>query len=129
MTELGHARRPAPTIDASKLRSLTDKALVLVDPDEQETASGILLRVNTIGRDPILTGRVLATGDGAVTKSGKVIPIGVAKGERVAFKRGCGWEFDTTSGSLRELVDGDETKTVELIALREDMILGVLEDE
>jgi chaperonin GroES len=63
---------------------------VLVKPDEktgeQRLASGIIIP-ETAAKDKLMTGEVIAVGEGRKNDEGKRIPLDVAVGDRILFKK------------------------------------------
>ena len=93
------------------LKPLGDRLIVKAIEEEETTASGIVLP-DTAKEKP-QEAKVLAVGPGRVTDDGKVQPIDVKVGDTVVFGKYSGTEVK---------VDGDE-----LLIIREDDVLGVLE--
>jgi co-chaperonin GroES (HSP10) len=77
-----------------KLRPLSDRILLQLDPLPEETKGGIIL-VSDNSVSNVRTGTVLRVGPGLVNKYGYRIPVGVEPGERVAFLR---WHLEHQSG-------------------------------
>lgn len=67
---------------------LGDRVLVLPEEKggEKKLASGIILP-ETVGKDKLLKGEVLAVGPGRKNDDGKIIPVGVQTGDTVFFKK------------------------------------------
>lgn len=67
---------------------LGDRVLVLPEEKggEKKLASGIILP-ETVGKDKLMKGEVLAVGPGRKNDDGKVIPVGVSVGDTVFFKK------------------------------------------
>ncbi len=93
------------------LRPLHDRLLVK-RLEEKEQVQGSIIIPDTAKEKP-QEAKVLAVGPGRVTDDGKVQPIEVKVGDTVVFGKYAGTEVK---------VDGDE-----LLIIREDDVLGVLE--
>jgi chaperonin GroES len=93
------------------LRPLHDRLLVK-RLEEKEQVHGSIIIPDTAKEKP-QEAKVLAVGPGRVTDDGKVQPIDVKVGDTVVFGKYSGTEVK---------VDGDE-----LLIIREDDVLGVLE--
>jgi co-chaperonin GroES (HSP10) len=68
------------------LRPLHDWVVVELDPLPNKVGS-LFIPDNGSGAERVRTGTIVDTGPGKCTKKGKRIPLGVAKGEKVAFFR------------------------------------------
>ena len=93
------------------VRPLHDRLLVR-RIEEQESVKGGIIIPDTAKEKP-QEGEVVAVGGGKKTEEGKVIPLDVKAGERILFGKYSGTEIKIS----------DE----ELLILREDEVLGVLE--
>ena len=93
------------------VRPLHDRLLVR-RIEEQESVKGGIIIPDTAKEKP-QEGEVVAVGGGKKTEEGKVIPLDVKTGERILFGKYSGTEIKIS----------DE----ELLILREDEVLGVLE--
>ena len=94
-----------------KIRPLQDRIVVKRLAAEEKTAGGLIIP-DTAKEKPI-QGKVIAVGNGKVTKDGKVRPIDVKVGDTVLFGKYSGTEVK---------LDGEE-----LVVLRQDDVLGVVE--
>ncbi len=94
-----------------KLRPLSDRVVVLRIEEEQQTSGGII--IPDTAKEKPQHGKVIAVGPGKVDESGKNIPMGVKKNDRVLFGKYAGNEIK---------VDG-----VEYLIMREDDILGIIQ--
>ena len=94
------------------VRPLEDRILIKPLDPETKTASGIYLPESA--KEKPMQGEVLAVGPGGRGEDGKLIPMGVAVGDRVLFGKWSGTEVK---------LDGDE-----LLIMKESDIMGVLED-
>ena len=94
-----------------KIRPLHDRIVVKRLEEERKTASGIVIP-DTAAEKPD-TGEVVAVGTGKLTDDGKVIPIEVKVGDKVLFGKYAGQTV--------------KVKGEELLVLREDDVMGVLE--
>jgi len=87
---------------------------ILIEPDETEkqTTGGIFLPSAT--EENTVKGTVLDTGEGMLTKSGKLVPVQIQVGDRVLYMRDTG--------------DKVVLDSKELVILSEQEILAVLDD-
>lgn len=95
-----------------KLQPLGDRVVVEREEAETTTAGGILLPDSA--KDRPARGKVVSVGDGRLLDDGTRSPFQVKVGDRVIFNSYAGETFKV----------GDE----ELLLMREDEILAVLED-
>ena len=93
------------------IRPLYDR-IVVKRIEEQETKVGGLFIPDSAKEKP-QEGEVVAVGKGKRLEDGKVVPLDVQKGDRILFGKYSGSEIR---------IDGQE-----LLIMREDEILGVLE--
>jgi chaperonin GroES len=93
------------------IRPLHDRVLVAREKEQETTTGGIIIP-DTAKEKPI-KGKVVAVGNGKVLENGQVRPLEVKKGDRILFGKYSGNEVK---------VDGEE-----LLILREDDILGIIE--
>jgi len=91
---------------------LGDRVVVEREEAKQTTAGGIVLP--DTAKDKPQQGKVLAVGEGRITKDGKRRELQVKVGDRVLFTSYAGDEFK---------VDGDK----KVLLMREDDILAVVE--
>ncbi len=96
-----------------KIRPLQDRIIVKRVAEEEKTKGGIIIP-DTAKEKPI-EGKVVAAGNGKVQEDGKLRPLDVKAGDRVLFSKYAGTEVK---------LDGEE-----LLIMREEDILGVLEDK
>ena len=94
-----------------KVRPLYDRILVRRVAEEEKTKGGII--IPDTAKEKPSEGEVVAVGTGKVNEKGALRPLEVKAGDRILFGKYSGNEIK---------VDGDE-----LIILREDEVLGVLE--
>jgi chaperonin GroES len=94
-----------------KVRPLYDRVLIRRVAEEEKTKGGII--IPDTAKEKPSEGEVVAVGSGKLNDKGQLRPLEVKKGDRILFGKYSGNEIK---------VDGDE-----LIILREDEILGVLE--
>jgi chaperonin GroES len=94
-----------------KIRPLHDRIIVKRLDEERKTASGIVIP-DTAAEKPD-TGEVLAVGSGKQTQEGKLLPLQVKVGDKVLFGKYAGQSV--------------KVKGEELLVLREDDVMGVLE--
>ena len=94
-----------------KVRPLYDRILVRRVAEEEKTKGGIIIPDSA--KEKPSEGEVVAVGSGKVSDKGELRALEVKKGDRILFGKYSGNEIK---------VDGDE-----LIILREDEVLGVIE--
>ncbi|MGH9770342.1 MAG: co-chaperone GroES [Candidatus Acidiferrales bacterium] len=94
-----------------KVRPLHDRILIKRIEDTETVKGGII--IPDTAKEKPQEGEVIAVGNGKKTDEGKLIPLDVKAGDRILFGKYSGTEIK---------VDGDE-----LLILREDEVLGVLE--
>ena len=95
-----------------KIRPIHDRVLIRRLEEERKTASGIVIP-DTAAEKPD-TGEVVAVGTGKVTEDGKVLPPSVKVGDKVLFAKFSGQTV--------------KVKGEELLVVREDDIMGVIEN-
>ena len=95
-----------------KIRPLHDRVVVRRTEEEHTSPGGIVLP-DSATEKPI-QGEVIAAGNGKKTDSGDVVPMDVKVGDKVLFGKYAGTEVK---------VGGEE-----LLVMREDDIMGVIED-
>ena len=95
-----------------KLRPLQDRIIVKRIQEEEKTAGGIFIP-DTAKEKPQM-GQIVSVGNGKKTEDGKVIPVDLKAGDRVLFGKYSGTEVK---------MEGEE-----LLIMREDDILGVIEE-
>ena len=93
------------------LRPLQDRLLVKRLEEKEQVQGGII--IPDTAKEKPQEAKVLAVGPGRVTEDGKLQPIEVKVGDTVVFGKYSGTEVK---------IDGDE-----LLIIREDDVLGVLE--
>jgi len=96
---------------AVKIRPLQDRVIVKRVKEEEKTKGGII--IPDAAKEKPIEGEVLAVGPGKVTDDGSQRAPDVKVGDRVLFGKYSGTEVK---------LDGEE-----LVVLREDDILGVIE--
>lgn len=94
-----------------KIRPLHDRVIVKRMEEERKTASGIVIPDNAAEKPD--QGEIVAVGNGKVGDDGKLRPMSVKVGDKVLFGKYSGQAFK---------MDG-----VELLQMREDDIIGVVE--
>ena len=92
-----------------KIRPLQDRIIVKRVAEEDKTKGGIIIP-DTAKEKPI-EGKVVAVGNGKVTKDGKVRPVDVKVGDVILFGKYSGTEVK---------IDGEEH-----VLIREDDVLAV----
>jgi len=93
------------------IRPLHDRVLIK-RLKEEETSKGGIIIPDTAKEKPV-EGEVIAVGNGKIQDDGRVAPLAIRPGNRVLFGKYAGTEVK---------LDGEE-----LLILREDDILGVVE--
>ena len=96
-----------------KVKPLQDRVLVKRIEKEERTPGGIIIPESA--KEKPAEGKIIAAGPGKVLEDGKVMPLDVKVGDHVLFAKYAGSEVK---------IDGEE-----LILMREDDILGVIEEE
>jgi chaperonin GroES len=94
-----------------KIRPLQDRVIVQRVQEEERTKGGII--IPDTAKEKPQEGKVVAVGKGKVNDDGKLIPLDVKVGDRILFGKYSGSEVK---------LEGEE-----LLIMREDDILGVLE--
>ena len=94
-----------------KLRPLGDRILVKRIKEEEKTKGGII--IPDTAKEKPQEGKVVAVGKGKVAEDGKLVPPEVRAGDKILFGKYSGSEIK---------LEGDD-----LIVLREDDILGIIE--
>jgi chaperonin GroES len=94
-----------------KIRPLQDRVIVQRIQEEERTKGGII--IPDTAKEKPQEGKVVAVGKGKVNDDGKLMPLDVKVGDRILFGKYSGSEVK---------IDGEE-----LLIMREDDILGVLE--
>ena len=95
------------------IRPLFDRVLVQRNDEPAMTSSGLILP-DTANKEKPAQGTVLATGTGRIGDDGTVTPLIVKEKDQIVFGKYAGTEIK---------IDGKE-----LLILREDDILGVIEN-
>jgi chaperonin GroES len=95
-----------------KIQPLGDRVVVEREESKGTTAGGIVLP--DTAKDKPQKGKVIAVGDGRVTKDGKRRPLQVKTGDHVLFTSYAGEEFK---------IEGDQ----KVLLMREDDILAVID--
>jgi len=96
-----------------KIRPLQDRVIVQRIEEEERTKGGII--IPDTAKEKPQEGKVVAVGKGKVNDDGKLMPLDVKVGDRILFGKYSGSEVK---------IEGDE-----LLIMREDDILGVLESK
>ena len=92
-----------------KIRPLYDRVLVKRMQDEETTTGGII--IPDTAKEKTQTGKVIAIGQGRLSKDGSITPLAVKAGDIVFFGKFSGTQADD-----------------EHLILREDELLGVVEE-
>jgi len=95
-----------------KIRPLHDR-IVVKRIEEEDTAPGGIIIPDTAKEKP-QKGEVVAVGQGKRLEDGKLIPLDVKAGDQILFGKYSGSEIK---------LEGEE-----LLIIREDEVLGVIED-
>ena len=85
------SRKPAARKTSFGLQPVGDKVLVRPQEVETKTASGIIIP-DTVKKEKMMTGVVVAVGTGRVSETGTRIPLSVSVGDTIYFSRG--WDED-----------------------------------
>ncbi|MDZ7823643.1 MAG: co-chaperone GroES [Ahrensia sp.] len=93
-----------------KFRPLGDRVVVRRVESEAKTAGGII--IPDTAKEKPSEGEIVAVGNGARDDSGKVVPLEVAKGDRVLFGKWSGTEVK---------VGGED-----LLIMKESDIMGII---
>ncbi len=96
---------------AVEIRPLYDRIVVRRDKEEEVKKGGLV--IPDTAKEKPQQGVVLAVGKGRVAEDGKIIPLDVKAGDKVIFGKYSGTEYKR---------NGEE-----LVILREDDILGIIE--
>jgi chaperonin GroES len=96
-----------------KMRPLRDRILVERIEEAEQRIGGII--IPDTAKEKPQSGRVIAVGKGRINDKGQVFPLDVKEGETVLFGKYSGSDIK---------IDGRE-----YLILREDDVLGVLEDQ
>ncbi len=94
-----------------KIRPLHDRVIVKRLEEEEKTAGGII--IPDTAKEKPQQGKIVSVGKGRILEKGELVPLIVKEGDRVLFSKYAGTDVK---------VDGEE-----LLIMREDDILGVLE--
>jgi chaperonin GroES len=94
-----------------KIRPLQDRVIVKRIEEEAKTKGGII--IPDTAKEKPMEGLVISVGKGKTAEDGKLIKPDVKAGDRILFGKYSGTEVK---------IDGDE-----LLIMREDDILGILE--
>lgn len=95
-----------------KLIPLNDRVLVKRLDEEEVTKGGIIIPDSA--KEKPMRGEIIAVGPGKLAEDGKRTPLTVAKGNKVLFNKYAGTEI--------------KLEGVEHLMMREDDILGIIED-
>lgn len=96
---------------SNKVRPLQDRIIVMRIDEAEMTAGG--LYIPETAKEKPQQGKVMAVGKGKVKEDGTIQPLDLKVGDRILFGKYSGTEIK---------IDGDE-----LLIMREDDVLGVLE--
>ncbi len=95
----------------TSIRPLQDRLIVRRLDSEEKTAGG--LYIPDSAKEKPQQGEVVAVGKGKVRENGEIQPMDIKKGDKILFGKYSGTEIK---------LDGEE-----LLIMREDEVLGVLE--
>lgn len=110
---------------ASKVTPIKDQVLVKQDPAKELVGrEGLIFAPQGSETWPV-TATVIAVGPGRITEGGARVALdpGLVPGARVIFKR------KPSSALVPDLREGDPNEWRDLIMLREEDILGIIEEE
>ncbi len=79
-------------MNVKELKPLGDRVLIKPKVKEEKSKGGILLP-DTVSKEKPQVGEVLATGPGAASKEGKIIPMTVKKGDKVVYAKYSGTDI------------------------------------
>jgi len=79
-------------VNVKELKPLGDRVLIKPKVKEEKSKGGILLP-DTVSKEKPQVGEVLATGPGAASKEGKIIPMNVKKGDKVVYAKYSGTDI------------------------------------
>ncbi|HEY5497446.1 MAG TPA: co-chaperone GroES [Syntrophales bacterium] len=96
-----------------KIRPLQDRVIVERLAEEGKTKGGII--IPDTAKEKPMEGKIIAVGKGKTTEDGKLVKLDVKAGDKVLFSKYAGTEVK---------IDGKE-----YLIMREDDILGVIEDK
>src|SRR3954469_6839875 len=97
---------------ATKIKPLHDRVIIRrIEDNVNQTAGGLF--IPDTAKEKPQEGEIVAVGEGKYKEDGKRQPLDVKKGDRVLFGKYSGSEIK---------IDGEE-----LLIMREDEILGVIE--
>jgi chaperonin GroES len=99
--------------DSMKIRPLQDRVIVERLAEEGKTKGGII--IPDTAKEKPMEGKIIAVGKGKTTEDGKLVKLDVKAGDKVLFSKYAGTEVK---------IDGKE-----YLIMREDDILGVIEDK
>lgn len=90
------------------MEMLADRILILPDPTEQKTRSGIIIADTvTSTEQQYITGRVVAVGGGRSTECGFIVPCEVKPGDRVLYNRHAAHELDVADIAHHQVRNDD----------------------
>ena len=93
-----------------KIRPLHDRVIVKRTEEEEKTKGGII--IPDTAKEKPAEGKIVAVGEGRITKDGTKIPLEVKAGDRVLF---------TKFGGTEVKIDGEEH-----LMMREEDILAII---
>lgn len=96
---------------ATNLRPLADRVLIKRLEAEEKTKGGII--IPETAKEKPMEGEVIATGPGARSEDGKVVPLELKKGDRVLFGKWSGTEVK---------LDGEE-----FMIMKESDVMGIMQ--
>lgn len=106
---------PRPTHILARCVPREDRVVIRLDIADKTTAGGIILP-DSMSNDKQQTGTVWSVGPGKYNKDGDLIPIGLAKGDRVIITGWAGLEVN----------DPQHRSGSEWVIIREDDVLAVV---
>ena len=99
------------TATKTKINPIDDRVVVKPDTADDKTASGIYLPEGA--KEKPMTGKITATGPGALNDDGSRTPLTVKKGDTVIYGKYAGTEIELNGETL--------------VVVREGELLGVVE--
>jgi len=96
----------------TKVKPLADRVVIKPMSQEKTTASGIVLP-DTHKEEKPMEGEVMAVGPGRMGKNGKLLPVGVKKGQKVLFSKYAPTEVKVDNEDLLILDEKDILAVIE----------------
>lgn len=96
-----------------KQKPLFDNIVIKEDGVSKALSNNLIYVPETVDKDTMKKGKIVAIGEGMASKDGNIIPLSVKVGDTVLFHHGVGNTIN---------IDGDE-----FIIMRESQIVGVID--